>query len=48
MSTHTCTAECWARIIRYGAPYECDPFTARDAADREALAVGAIAFPHEY
>ena len=31
--THTCNAECWAYMVRYGCPVECDPFTARAAAE---------------
>lgn len=30
---HTCNAECWADMLRYGCPPECDPFAAREAAE---------------
>lgn len=33
---HVCDAQCWAEMIRYGCPTECDPFAARAAADEAA------------
>lgn len=50
MSAHECDAECWAHMLRYGLDSSsgCDPFAARAAADREAEAAGAFAFPHEH
>ncbi len=39
---HVCNAECWAYMLRYEVPEECDPFAARDAAEREAYAEGVL------
>lgn len=46
MARHVCTPECWAYLVRYGVDENsssCDPFAARDAADRAAFEAGAIA-----
>lgn len=41
---HTCNAECWALLVRYGQESfpSCDPWAARAAADREAYQAGAV------
>ena len=34
MAKHTCTADCWAHMLRYGQSEGCDPWAARAAAER--------------
>lgn len=33
---HKCDAQCWAHMLRYGQAPECNPYEAREAAEREA------------